>query len=456
MELQRQIGLGGAIIIVIASMFGTGIFITTGIVLEMTRSSMVILVLWCIGGLTALMGSLCYAELASIWPDAGGEYVYLKQIFGLLPSFLTGWISLVVGFSASVATAAITLVEYLNQFLLSLSPVGNEAFNIQGTWMQKTIAASIIVLIGAVHIHGVRKGSIIQNFLTSLKLIIVVTFIGIGFYFLDWQFSERLVTEYTPDSLKGEPGIPVTGLALLIIMFSYSGWNGAVYMAGEIKNPGKNLPRALFIGTSITILLYIALNVVFMVSSPPSELMGQEAVGAISARNLFGENFSLFFTLGIVLILLSSISVQVMTGPRVYYAMARDRMIFQVLGRISPRFQSPAVSISIQIFLAVIYVYIGTARTLMEYMGFALGIFPVITVIGLIYLRIKNKRLKREFSVPFYPVLPIFFIGISVAMLISGFLAWTNTSKFALGVVAAGIPVYFIWRRILLKQRQDS
>ncbi len=453
MELQRQIGLGGAIIIVIASMFGTGIFITTGIVLEMTRNSTVILILWGVGGLTALMGSLCYAELASIWPDAGGEYVYLKQIFGLLPSFLTGWISLVVGFSASVATAAITLVEYLNQFLLSLSAGGAKAVpHIPELWMQKSIAALIIVVIGAVHIHGVRQGSIIQNFLTTFKLIIVLSFIGLGFYFLDWQYGERLVTQYPPDAAKGSAGLPVTGLALLIIMFSYSGWNGAVYMAGEIKNPGRNLPRALLIGTAITITLYIALNVVFLVSTPGSELMGQEAVGAVSARSLFGEKYSLFFTLGIVIILLSSISVQIMTGPRVYYAMARDRMIFKILGRISPRFQSPAISIFIQVFLAVIYVYIGTAKTLMEYMGFALGIFPVLTVIGLIYLRIKNRHLKREFSVPFYPVIPVLFIGISVAMLISGFLAWTQTSRFALGVVAAGIPVYFIWRRMLLKR----
>lgn len=448
MQLKRHLGLGSAIIIVIASMFGTGIFITTGIVLGMVRDASVVLMLWGLGGVTAMAGSLCYAELASIWPDAGGEYVYLKNTFGLLPAFLTGWISLTVGFSASVATAAITAVEYFNQFTMTIQGGDGGVLLLPELWMQKLAAAIIIILLGAIHIHGVKEGSIFQNFLTMMKVILIVALIALGVSFIDWSGWERLTTQYPPMTPKGEV-TSSAGLALLIIMFSFSGWNAAVYMAGEIKDPEHNLPRALIIGNSIMIVLYIILNVVFLMAAPGSELIGQEAVGAISARNLFGPGISRFFTLGIVIILLSSVSVQMMTGPRVSYAMAQDRMIFRGLGRINPRFGSPSIAIVIQILLSVLYVIFGSAQSLMEYMGFALSIFPLLTVIAMVYLRITRPDLKRRYKVPMFPLVPIVFIGLSLAMMISGFLAWTATARFAIVVTLSGIPVYFLWKRFV-------
>lgn len=430
-------------------MIGTGIFITTGTVLQMTHNSFLILILWLVGGTVALTGSLCYAELATIWPDVGGEYVYLKNTFGMLPSFLTGWISLVVGFSAPVATSSISLVKYLNQFwLTSMQDRGEISHALSGDWTQKIIAASIIFIFGAVHIIGVKRGSRIQNVLTLIKLLIAVSLIGFGIYMADWSMSERLISTYSWADGELPAGIPIYGLALLIIMFSYSGWNGATYIGGEIQNPGKNLPRALFFGTLITVLIYIGLNVVFIMSTPGQELMGKDAVGAVASRNLFGPGVSSFFTLGIAVILLSSVSVQMMIGPRVYYAMARDRMIFQHLAYESPRFGTPLVSISIQMLLAIFYVFVGTAQALMEYMGFALSIFPLLTIIGLMYVRYKRPDLHRPFKVPLYPFVPLVYIVLTVVMMIAGFLAWTKTSWFAISVVILGIPIFYIWRWI--------
>ncbi len=442
-----------ATLVVLACMIGTGIFITTGTVLEISGNSLEVLLLWGLGGVVALTGSLCYAELATMWPHVGGEYIYLRNSFNLLPSFLTGWISLVVGFSASVAISAITFVEYMNQFVQSfLGPQAGISTFLSEPVAQKCLAAVVILIFGAIHIHGVKSGSRIQNALTIMKLVIIFLLIVLGFYFADWSRVDRLYASYPKQSAAGSQGLPGTGLVLLIIMFSYSGWSGASYIAGEMRNPGKYLPRALFLGTVITMVVYISLNVVFLLSSPGEMIMGQETVGAVAVRSLFGTRMSIFFTLAIALILLSSISVEMMIGPRVYYAMAKDKMIFQFLARINPRFRTPSLSILIQILLSILYVFIGNAKFLMEYMGFALGVFPILTVIGLIHMRIKKPDIVRPFKVPFYPVTPIVFITISTFMMVTSFMAWTSTSKFAIIIIILGIPVFYLWRLYMKKK----
>jgi APA family basic amino acid/polyamine antiporter len=427
-------------------MIGTGIFITTGEILGMTHNALMILVLWGIALLVAITGSLCYAELATMWPHVGGEYVYLKKTFGMLPAFLTGWISLIIGFTACVAITSITVMEYLHQFFNSVDGSSAITVFLASPWNRKIMATLLIIFFGGVHILGVRTGSAVQNVLTVLKVLIITALLGFGFFMADWGQAGRLVAIYPTATPHTMGGIPVMGLSLLIIMFSYAGWNGASYLSGEIKNPEKNLPRALLLGTVVTSVLYLLLNVVFLLSSPGPELMNQKAIGAVAARNLFGPGVSSFFTLAIALMLLSSISVEIMIGPRVYYAMAKDRMLFQSLGTVSERFQTPAFAITLQVVLSVFYVFIGNSTLLMEYMGFALGIFPVLTVAGLIYLRRKHPEIPRPFKVPLYPLVPIVFIAFSVFMLVAGFMAWTKTSRFALLVVLAGIPVFYLWR----------
>ncbi len=447
MTLKRQLGLSIAIIIVVASMFGTGIFITTGNVLQKGQSAPLILILWGVGGIIALFGALSYAELASMWPEVGGDYIYLKKMIGLLPAFLTGWISLVVGFSASIATSSITFVEYINAFWSNTYGVPLLATHS----FQKSLAAFIILLTGAIHIHGVKIGSTIQFILTGLKLLFIIVLLILGLSFVEWAFIGRLSAVYSPAVAQSPaPSIPTVGLILLIIMFSYSGWNGATYISGEIKNPGKNIPRSLIIGTLITVVIYLALNSIFLLSSPGEELMteGKIAVGAVAVKNLFGTKTANFFMLGISLILLSSISVQMMIGPRVYYAMAMDGMTFKCLKRVNKRFETPSLAILIQIIISIIYVIFGNAPFLLEYMGFALGIFPIVTVSAMVYYRVKFPQLYRPYRTPFFPFIPVIFILISTAMMISGFLTWTYPSVIAIGVVLLGVPVYFIWKKM--------
>ncbi len=453
MELKRQFGLFTCVLIVIADMIGTGIFMTTGNVLGMTGNALAVLALWAVGGLVAITGSLCYAELSSMWPDVGGEYVYLKNIYGYLPAFLSGWISLVVGFSAPVATGSILTVEYLNRFLHNTLPPESPFYSLlESLWVQKSLAAGIILLFGLIHIAGVKGSSHFQNFLTFLKILIITLMIGFGLFLADWSQISRLTADYTIPGKASPMSIPVLGLALLIVMFAYSGWNSATYIAGEIKNPEKNLLRALLIGTLVTTLLYLFLNTVFLMSAPGKELMGKDEVGAIATCSLFGSEACGFFTLCIAIILLSAISVQMMVGPRIYYAMARDNMIFASLARVHPRFRTPALSISIQILLSVFYVFSGSAMTLVIYMGFALNVFPIMAVIGLVYMRYKHPHLDRPYRVHFYPYVPAIYIILSLAMMTAALLNWTKTSLFAIGVIAVGVPVFYLWQRFAGKQ----
>ena len=455
MELKRQLGLVTGIFVIIADMIGTGIFMTTGAILGMTKSAPLVLALWGIGGLTAVCGALCYAELASLWPEAGGEYVYLRNIYGRLPAFLTGWISLVVGFSAPIAASSLLLVQYLDRFFNGISGVDSSVLLLDSPWIQKSVAAALVVFFGAMHVIGVKRGSSLQNVLTGMKILLVLALIVFGFYQADWSMTHRLAARYDPAPAAVQL-VSQAGPALLVVMYAYSGWNCAAYLGGEIVEPGKNLPRALLSGTLITSVLYVLLNVLFLLSAEGTELMGKEEIGAIAVSHLFGTGISGVFTLGIAFVLLSSVSAQMMAGPRVVYAMARDGMIFRQLAGLHQRFETPHNAIVVQTLLAVFYIFTGSALTLVIYIGFALSIFPLLTVIGLLRLRRAGQGAVNSYRAPFYPFLPILFITLTIIMMLTALITWTKTSCFAIAVVLLGIPAFRIWERLSNKSRKTK
>jgi APA family basic amino acid/polyamine antiporter len=313
-------------------------------------------------------------------------------------------------------------------------------------WVQKMFAAGLIIFFAIIHMIGVKRGSSLQNLLTVIKILLVVLLIASGLSVADWTMTDRLVANYASTSASQKFSLQQTGLALLVIMFAYSGWNCASYMAGEIKNPENNVPRALILGTLITMAVYVLLNIVFLISADGADLMGKDEIGAIAVSHLFGAGFSGAFTVGIAVILLSAVSAQMMVGPRVYFAMAKDKMIFKSLAGVHPRFETPYVSILVQMLLAILYVFTGSAMTLVIYMGFALNIFPVLAVIGLMYLRHARPDLRSPYRIPFYPLVPLVYISFTIAMMTAALLTWTKTSLFAIAIVILGIPIFYIWQ----------
>lgn len=430
--LSQEMGVGSATVVIVANMIGTGIFTTTGVMLSFGLNPRTVLLCWLLGGLVAMAGALSYAELATTMPWAGGEYVYLREIYGPLPAFLTGWTSFFVGFAAPGAAAAVGAAKYLAAAQL-LPP---------GALAEKSLAVLFIAALTAVHFCGVRLGSRVQNVLTGLNvsLLLALVVAGLAASSAEWSFLGT-----PPTSSGGNPlGL---GTALLLAMFAYSGWNAAAYLSEEVREPARTLPRSLLLGTAMVTVLYLMLNLVYFAGASSGALSGQIAVAEIAVRNLFGSVAAIWLALLISLGLVAALSAYTLIGPRVYYAMARDGLFFQFASQIHPRFRTPGLSIVAQGACAVVMVLTGTFEQLLFYIGFALGIFPWMAVLGVILLRRRDPQRERPYRVWGYPVTPVFFLTAMAGILCVSFIGRPGPALWAIGTVAAGIPAYFLVAR---------
>ena len=460
MKLNRSLGLTTSLFVVVASMLGSFIFAVPGKIIWSTHDGLWLFIVWMAGGIIALTGALCYAELACMMPHVGGEYVYLRNIYGLLPAFLSGWISLFVAFSASIAFSAIFFQLCFKNFMTAiLTAKGLEdSFGADPTVLN-CMSACIAIFLGTTHIVGIKFGSRFQNILTSFKILFVLAFITAGIFLADWSNAGRIVADYTHHEQAKSLTFLTFGSTMISAMAAYSGYNGATYIAGEIENPGKNLPRALFFGTLIVIGLYLLINMVFLLGASPEKIVpvnapdhfgGNYGIGAIAANGIFSNlgNVGFYYNLGLMLILLSSISVQMMIGPRVYYAMSQNRVIFSSLSKINNKFKTPHIAIMVQIVITCCYVFLGEGfiSTLNDYIGFALSITPFIAVVGLMYLRRRYPNIERPYKIKLYPIIPLVFLTGSAYMMITHVIAKPMTSLAAIGLTVCGVAVFFIWK----------
>lgn len=408
-DLKREIGLFSATILVIANMVGTGIFTTSGFIIEELGDPIAMLLCWLVGGIFALCGALCYGELGAMFPMAGGEYVFLRESFGRGAGFLSGWVSLIVGFSAPIAAASIALSTYLFRSF-SLSPGAEATFHILGVKiisisLASAVAVCAIIIFSLVHYHSLFLGSRVQNVLTSLKVGILVVFVVAGL-FLGHGSTGNFAGDLSIRSIFQDR----FAVSLIFVLFSYSGWNAAAYLGGEIKNPGRNIPLALFTGTFLVVCLYLLINTVYIYALPADKMSGVLEVGAASASSLFGDCIGQYFSLAITIGLLSVLSAMIMTGPRVYYAMSRDGLFFELFGRVSGDHNTPGYAILLQACIAIFMVITATFDKLLIYIGFTLSLCAIFTVMGVMMLRIRRPSIPRSYKTLGYPVTPLLFI----------------------------------------------
>ncbi len=456
MKLKRELGVWTAVLVVVASMIGSGILGSTGLAHQSIGSAGGVMILWIFCGLLALAGALCYAELAVAMPHAGGEYIYLKNIFGALPSFLSGWVSFIVGFSAPVAAACLLSADYALKILppdswlyavlndhIDLFTFSAPAWKTTIQLSHKTIyACALVLLFSLIHIVGARSGGMVQNVLTVIKLVLIGTF-TVGGLVVGLTSDNLAPVAETFASFDINPS--GLGVGFMFVFFAYCGFNGATYLAEEIKDPDRNLPRALLYGTLLTSVLYVLINVVYYLAIPAAELSGETAVASVAAGHLFGPWIKTFYNYAFCFMLFSSISAMTMIGPRVYFAMARDNLFFKMASKINPRFQTPMMAILLQAGLAMLYILTGTYEKISFFMQYALSIFPVLTVLGLFLLRRNNPELKSKYRTPLFPLLPLFFAVFSVVMMILAYREWPETSQVAIGAVLLGVPIFFLW-----------
>jgi amino acid transporter len=424
-DKRRRIGFWSAVFLVIANMLGTGVFTTSGFSLADLGNRNVVLAAWAVGGLLALCGALSYGALARRIPRSGGEYTFLAETVHPLAGFLAGWVSLFAGFTAPIAAAAIGLQVYLGT---ALGPA------LGASMRPEWIGTAAIVLAAAIHAVRIEGGLFVQNVAVGIKVAAIGIFVGLGSYLLG-------VRPAVPQPLPPSFDIGTFAVTLVWISFAYSGWNAAVYVGGEVRDPDRNLPRSLALGTLIVTVLYLALNAVFVYSAPLADLAGRVDIGAVAAEALGGPVLRRALSALVTLALFTSISSMVMTGPRVYVRMAEDG----VFPRIFRPGAVPTDAIALQAALAIVVVWNANLQQLFSYIGFMLGVSAIATVLGLLSLRWREGSVRVP--IPGYPLIPIIYvIGTAGA---SAFLVIRKPDEALLGLVTVlmGLPVYAAMRR---------
>ncbi len=444
-ELKRELGAGSAVILVIANMIGTGIFTTSGFIIEAVGDPVTMLFAWFAGGLVALSGALCYGELGAMFPRAGGEYIYLRESLGRLTGFLSGWISLIVGFSAPIAAASVAFASYFFRVFPSLSQTPRTPFfHMAGVHLSplSLLAAGVIIVFSLLHCYSLYLGSRVQNVLTGFKIAVILAFVAGG---LAW--GKGSLDHFGSGPETGTLFSTGFATSLIFISFAYSGWNAASYLGAEIRNPAKNLPFSLFWGTLLVMLLYLVLNGVFIYALPVSEMKGVLEIGAASAFALFGEGVERFFSGAITFCLLSVISAMVMAGPRVYYAMAKDQLFFARFGRVTRRRGTPAQAILLQAGIAILMAVTASFDKLLLYIGFTLSLFAMLTVIGMMVIRAKGLHTNSPYRTVGYPFTPLFFLLFNLWIII--FCIKGNPMVFVYGAatIACGVLVFLGFQR---------
>lgn len=435
-QIKKPITLYTAIAVVVANMIGTGVFSTLSYQVLSIPSVFSIMLLWAVGGIVALCGALAYSELAAALPRSGGEYNFLSRIYHPSLGFLSGWVSMVVGFSAPIAAAAIAFSEYALKILPGLYP--------------KVLAAVIVVGLSVIHGTDVKAGSLVQNIFTSLKIILLLFLIFAGFFVPVGQDITLVPSSGDWNSIFGTPAFAI---ALVYVSYAYSGWNASAYIAGEIRNPQKNLPKSLLIGTGLVMLLYLGVNYIFLYTVPMTDMTNlnfeklasdpELAVGFLAGKNIFGEAGGKIISALIAFGLISTVSSMVIAGPRVMQVMGEDFRIFKLLSQKSSG-DAPVYAVALQLVIALVLIFTSTFDQVITYIGFTLSLFATLTVAGVYVLRWKNPNLPRPYRTWGYPVTPAIFIIINIWMCVYLVMDKPIISLVGVGTIAIGVVIYFI------------
>jgi len=448
--LERRLGPLDAAAIVISNVIGVGIFITPRIIAVAIPHPIGFLAVWLAGGLLAFAGAMAYAELGTLRPRSGGEYVYLREGYGPLAAFLTGWTSFVAGFAGAIAAGALGVSDYLGRFL----PVASDAtplLTVPVPWLplvfspRTLVALTVITGLALIHMRGLGPGRLVQNTLAGIKVGALALFVALGLG-LGRGSLAHLTTE-VPSATYNWP------LAFIIVMFAYSGWNAASYVAEEIRDPGRNVPRALALGTGAVVLLYLGLNFLYLYAVPIGEIGSDTSseIAMVAAERLLGPVASTLLGGLAVIVLSGSLSAMTVAGPRVYFAMARDGEFFPAFARIHPRFHTPWVSIAAQAVWSSLLVLTNTKDQLAEYTGFAVLLFSAVAVSTVFVLRRRYPDEPRPFKALGYPVAPAIFVLASLAIMVAAIAGRPGPSLVGAIIIASGVPLYWLLRKRLKK-----
>jgi len=427
-ELPRKLGLVDVTAILIGTVIGSAIFLVPNAVARSLPSTGLVLLVWSLTGVLTFFGALAYAELGAMIPATGGQYVYLREAYGPLVGFLSDWPSFLVIQSRRIATLAAGFSIYLSYFI-PLSPMA-----------AKLASVLLIVVLTLVNYRGVRLGAGVQRVFTFLKLAGLTVIVVSAF------LSPRPVETAAGASLA-DFSWSRFGVAMIACLWAYEGWNCVSFVAGEVKRPERNLLFALSLGTAALIAIYLAANVAYMRVLSVPEIAATDRVAARVAEIIMGSIGGTLVSLTILLSIIGASNGAILTFARVYFAQARDGLFFRAVGNVHPRFETPHIAIVVQGIWAAVLATSGSYERLFSYVIFAAWIFYGLAVLGVVVLRRKAPDMPRPYKMWGYPVTPIAFAGVAFWFVINTIITTPVSSLIGLAIVAAGVPVYYIWRR---------
>lgn len=450
-NLERRLGLFDSTMMMTGIVIGSGIFLTTGIMAEALPSAGWILIAWAAGGLLTLAGALTYAELGASMPEAGGQYVYLREAFGPLSGFLFGWILFLVSMGGSIAALGVGFAEYFGYFVPAMA-TDNYLFSIEisesftySMSAGQIVAVAVIIFLSIFNYIGVGYGKVIQNVVTVIKIgsLLLLIILGISF---GSGISPGAAGESEISGMSFWGLTAAFGVALVSVTWAFDGWNNLNYAAGEIKNPGRNLPFALVIGTILITVLYVLANYVYTRALTIQEMSGVVRIAETAVTSLFGGAAGGIMSAAVLISIFGALNGAIFVGPRVYYAMAEDRLFFKKTAEIHPKFKTPAFAILIQAVWACLLTVTGSFEQLFTYVVFVTILFYILSAAAVFTLRKKQPDLPRPYKTWGYPYVPLIFIIVSTGILINTLIERPVESIAGLGFLVIGVPVYYYWK----------
>jgi len=434
-QLPRRLTLLDTTLLVVGGIIGTGVFFNSSNVAQRVHTPGLIITAWLIGGVIALIGALSYAELGAMMPQIGGEYAFLREGLHPMVAFLYGWTLLLVISTGAIAAVAMKFSETL----ATLVPALNTPLRIKLTGLAALWGLALV------NYFGVKPGAFVQNVFTAGKLIALAVLIVLG---LTARVPSHLILH--PFAAGGYEGsiVIAMGAALAPILFSYGGWQNSTYTAGEIINPGKTVPRASVIGIIIVIVVYVAANVAYLHVLPAAEVRATGTLATDVARRIMGDMGARFISIAIVVSTFGFIDMTMLTSPRVFYAMARDGLLFGALAYVHPKHKTPSVVLAFYTAMTSLMMLAGSYDSLLSYATFGDWIFFGSTVLALFTLRKKYPDLPRPYRVWGYPVLPALFVIVAYTFVVINFIANQPQTSYGLALILAGIPLYFLFRKL--------
>ena len=446
-ELIAKLSLFDATLLVIGSVVGSGIFLTTGIIAESLPDPVLILTVWLVGAVLTLFGGLTLAELGAMIPEAGGQYVYLRTAYGPLAGFMYGWLSFFIIYSGGIAALGVGFAEYLSYFFPTL---GLQNLLLKFSFISisagQLVAMIGIVALTAINYLGVRSGSTVQNIFTVIKIFAIAILVAAGIIAISGNYSA------SQELIAGNNEMPQNiiaafGVALIAVLWTFDGWYNINPIASEIKNPQKNLPRSLILGIVFIGIIYILVNLFYIQALRIDEMAGVVRIGEKATTSMFGTMFGTIMTAVILISILGCLSATILPGPRIYYAMAKDGLFFKSFSKVHPKYHSPSVAVIWQGIIASILCVSGTYEQLYTYVIFSTLLFYIALAAALFVMRKKKPDMPRPYKVWGYPVVPVIF-GLSMLLIaINTLFEKTLESMVGIVLLFLGWPVFRYWQR---------